>query len=76
MYVQARQIACQASGWLACAQLVAPIAMKGPEMVSLQCLESCAPHRPAPLTGVLSGEKQRIERNYNFTEIAQWFAAR
>mmetsp|Transcript_19149 Transcript_19149/g.32938 ORF Transcript_19149/g.32938 Transcript_19149/m.32938 type:complete len:548 (+) Transcript_19149:333-1976(+) len=26
--------------------------------------------------GVLSGEKQRIERNYNFVEIAQWFAAR
>lgn len=26
--------------------------------------------------GVLSGEKQRIERTYNFVEIAQWFAAR
>ncbi len=25
---------------------------------------------------MLSGEKQRIERNYNFVEIAQWFAAR
>jgi hypothetical protein len=31
---------------------------------------------PYHLAGVLSGEKQRIERNYNFTEIAQWFAAR
>ncbi|MEW5318543.1 MAG: hypothetical protein WDW38_009759 [Sanguina aurantia] len=26
--------------------------------------------------GVLSGEKQRIERNYNFVEICEWFAAR
>ncbi|KAL6763258.1 P-loop containing nucleoside triphosphate hydrolase protein [Haematococcus lacustris] len=26
--------------------------------------------------GVLSGEKQRIERSYNFVEIARWFAAR
>jgi len=26
--------------------------------------------------GVLSGEKQRIERQYNFVDIAQWFAAR
>mmetsp|Transcript_33515 Transcript_33515/g.99767 ORF Transcript_33515/g.99767 Transcript_33515/m.99767 type:complete len:622 (-) Transcript_33515:364-2229(-) len=26
--------------------------------------------------GVLSGEKQRIERNYNFVEIADWFATR
>lgn len=25
---------------------------------------------------MLSGEKQRIERNYNFVDIAQWFAAR
>jgi EH domain-containing protein 1 len=25
---------------------------------------------------VLSGEKQRIERNYNFVEVASWFAAR
>lgn len=26
--------------------------------------------------GVLSGEKQRIERAYNFIEICEWFAAR
>ncbi|KAG2500095.1 hypothetical protein HYH03_001679 [Edaphochlamys debaryana] len=26
--------------------------------------------------GVLSGEKQRIERAYNFVEICEWFAAR
>mmetsp|Transcript_11752 Transcript_11752/g.21123 ORF Transcript_11752/g.21123 Transcript_11752/m.21123 type:complete len:544 (-) Transcript_11752:1029-2660(-) len=26
--------------------------------------------------GVLSGEKQRLERNYNFCEICEWFAAR
>lgn len=26
--------------------------------------------------GVLSGEKQRLERNYNFVEIADWFATR
>lgn len=26
--------------------------------------------------GVLSGEKQRIERNYNFVDISEWFAAR
>lgn len=26
--------------------------------------------------GVLAGEKQRIERNYNFVEIAEWFATR
>lgn len=26
--------------------------------------------------GVLSGEKQRIERNYNFVEISEWFATR
>lgn len=26
--------------------------------------------------GVLSGEKQRIERNYNFTDICSWFASR
>lgn len=26
--------------------------------------------------GVLSGEKQRIERNYNFVDIASWFASR
>jgi EH domain-containing protein 1 len=26
--------------------------------------------------GVLSGEKQRIERSYNFVEVCEWFAAR
>lgn len=26
--------------------------------------------------GVLSGEKQRLERQYNFNEIVEWFAAR
>ena len=26
--------------------------------------------------GVLSGEKQRIERSYNFIEVCEWFAAR
>jgi len=26
--------------------------------------------------GVLSGEKQRIERNYNFQDVCEWFAAR
>lgn len=26
--------------------------------------------------GVLSGEKQRIERNYNFIDVCEWFAAR
>ncbi len=26
--------------------------------------------------GVLSGEKQRIERAYNFTEVCEWFAQR
>ncbi|GAX73326.1 hypothetical protein CEUSTIGMA_g780.t1 [Chlamydomonas eustigma] len=26
--------------------------------------------------GVLSGEKQRVERNYNFVEISEWFATR
>lgn len=26
--------------------------------------------------GVLSGEKQRIERNYNFIDICEWFAGR
>ena len=26
--------------------------------------------------GVLSGEKQRIERTYNFLEVCGWFAAR
>eukprot|EP00798_Chlamydomonas_sp_ICE-L_P032141 gene32141-16666_t len=40
---------------------------------------------PAPLLeeitivdtpGVLSGEKQKIERHYNFVEISEWFAAR
>jgi EH domain-containing protein 1 len=25
---------------------------------------------------VLSGEKQRIERHYNFVDIAKWFATR
>ena len=28
------------------------------------------------LPGVLSGEKQRIERNYNFVDVASWFASR
>jgi hypothetical protein len=26
--------------------------------------------------GVLSGEKQRIERNYNFIDVCEWFAVR
>ena len=26
--------------------------------------------------GVLSGEKQRIERTYNFIDVCGWFAAR
>jgi hypothetical protein len=26
--------------------------------------------------GVLSGEKQRLERNYNFQDVCEWFAAR
>ena len=26
--------------------------------------------------GVLSGEKQRIERTYNFLDVCGWFAAR
>lgn len=26
--------------------------------------------------GVLSGEKQRIERQYNFIDVCEWFAAR
>ncbi len=27
-------------------------------------------------SGVLSGEKQRLERNYNFVDIVKWFASR
>eukprot|EP00983_Pelagomonas_calceolata_P113153 1159957-Pelagomonas_calceolata.AAC.13 len=32
------------------------------------------PH--ASRTGVLSGEKQRLERNYNFVDVVKWFASR
>ena len=32
-----------------------------------QQLPSCAPH-----AGVLSGEKQRIERQYDFIQVCEW----
>ena len=34
------------------------------------------PLTPPPTAGVLSGEKQRVERAYDFIQVCSWFAAR